>query len=126
MPTVHPPHYNLPVYSAELLDIQNPRNAGEVEAPDATANWKNPAWETFLNSRSIGSNRITDIRFRAKVAFCDGLRSASRSWSQAKMLTRPAREPGKSWRKVGGLPQASAHAGHWRWTRSYAFAEPLS
>src|ERR1700730_19364192 len=70
---MRPPHYNLPVYSADLLDhFQNPRNAGEVEAPDATAQLENPACGDILElslkleKTKLEGSRIADIRFRAK------------------------------------------------------------
>jgi NifU-like protein involved in Fe-S cluster formation len=63
------------VYSAELLDhFQNPRNAGEVEAPDRTARLENPACGDILElsvrlegiATKPEGKRIADIRFRAK------------------------------------------------------------
>src|ERR1019366_3598543 len=80
-----PAHYNRPVYSADLLDhFQNPRNAGEIEAPDRTARLENPVCGDILeltlrldgggnsdgsvddNHASNAPKRISDIRFRAK------------------------------------------------------------
>ena len=61
-------HYNRPVYSAELLDhFQNPRNAGEIEAPDSLARLQNPACGDILElTLKLDGRRIADIRFRAK------------------------------------------------------------
>src|ERR1700690_2189357 len=66
-------HYNRPVYSAELLDhFQNPRNAGELEAPDRSARLENPVCGDILElslkleKTKAEGKRIADIRFRAK------------------------------------------------------------
>jgi nitrogen fixation NifU-like protein len=119
------------VYSAELLDhFQNPRNAGEVEAPDATARLENPACGDVLElsvrlektklegkriiDKHIIDKRIVDIRFRAKgcvPAMACG--SALTELIQGKSIEE-ARHVSREElvRKVGGLPQASAHASH--------------
>jgi nitrogen fixation NifU-like protein len=119
------------VYSTELLDhFQNPRNAGEVEAPDATARLENPACgdvlelsvrleKTKLEGKRIIDKRvidkhIVDIRFRAKgcvPAMACG--SALTELIQGKSIEE-ARHVSRDElvRKVGGLPQASAHASH--------------
>jgi nitrogen fixation NifU-like protein len=109
------------VYSAELLDhFQNPRNAGEVATPDATARLENPACGDILElsvrlekSKSEGK-RIVDIRFRAKgcvPAMACG--SAITELIQGKSVEE-ARQVSREELvlKVGGLPQASAHASH--------------
>jgi NifU-like protein involved in Fe-S cluster formation len=109
------------VYSAKLLDhFQNPRNAGEVEAPDATARLENPACGDILElsvrleKTKLEGNRIVDIRFRAKgcvpaMACASALTELvqGKSIEQARQLSRE-----ELVRKVGGLPQASAHASH--------------
>lgn len=109
------------VYSAELLDhFQNPRNAGEVEAPDATARLENPACGDILElsvrveKTKLKGKRIVDIRFRAKgcvpaMACASALTELiqGKSIEQARQLSRE-----ELVRKVGGLPQASAHASH--------------
>jgi nitrogen fixation NifU-like protein len=113
------------VYSAELLDhFQNPRNAGEVEAPDSTARLENPACgdilelslrlEKSLEKRKLEAKRIAEIRFRAK-----GCVPAMACGSAITELVRgknvdEARQISREElvRKVGGLPQASAHASH--------------
>ena len=116
MPTVHPPHYNLPVYSAELLDhFQNPRNAGEVEAPDAIAQLENPACGDVLElTLKLEGSRIADIRFRAKgcvpAMACGSAITELVKGKNADEARRVNRED--LIRKVGGLPQASAHASH--------------
>jgi NifU-like protein involved in Fe-S cluster formation len=109
------------VYSAELLDhFQNPRNAGEVEAPDATARLENPACGDILElsvrfeETKRKGKRIVDIRFRAKgcvpaMACGSALTELiqGKSIEQARQVSRE-----ELVQKVGGLPQASAHAGH--------------
>ncbi len=113
------------MYSAELLDhFQNPRNAGEVEAPDSTARLENPACgdilelslrlEKSLEKRKLEAKRIAEIRFRAK-----GCVPAMACGSAITELVRgknvdEARQISREElvRKVGGLPQASAHASH--------------
>jgi len=110
------PHYNRSVYSAELLDhFQNPRNAGEVEAPDSFARLQNPACGDVLElTLKLNGRRVSDIRFRAKgcvPAMACG--SAITELIKGKNLDE-ARQVSREElvRKVGGLPQASAHASH--------------
>jgi NifU-like protein involved in Fe-S cluster formation len=114
-------NYNCAVYSSELLDhFQNPRNAGAMEAPDAIAQLENPVCGDVLElslklkkNESEGS-RIADIRFRAKgcvpVMACGSAITElvkGRSIVEARRLSRE-----ELVRKIGGLPQASAHASH--------------
>lgn len=111
-----PAHYNFPVYSAELLDhFQNPRNAGAVEAPDSTAQLENPACGDILElTLKLEGKRVADIRFRAKgcvpaMACGSALTELikGKTLDEARQLSRE-----ELVRKVGGLPQASAHASH--------------
>jgi NifU-like protein involved in Fe-S cluster formation len=109
------------VYSPELLDhFQNPRNAGEVEVPDATARLENPACGDILElsvrlqETKLEGTRIVDIRFRAKgcvpaIACASALTELiqGKSIEQAWQVSRE-----ELVRKVGGLPRASAHASH--------------
>jgi nitrogen fixation NifU-like protein len=113
---MRPAHYNLHVYSPELLDhFQNPRNAGQVEAPDATAQLENPACGDVLElTLKLEGKRIADIRFRAKgcvPAMACG--SALTELVKGKNLDEARRVSREELvRKVGGLPQASSHASH--------------
>ena len=114
-------HYNRRVYSAELLDhFQNPRNAGEVEAPDRAARLENPACGDILElslkleKTKLEGKRIADIRFRAKgcvpAMACGSAITElikGKNVDEARQLSRE-----ELVRKVGGLPQASAHASH--------------
>jgi len=128
-----PTHYNRHVYSPELLDhFQNPRNAGEIEAPDRSVRQENPVCGDILElslkldtnqdtSRdhrleptNPGARRIADIRFRAKgcvpAMACGSAVTElvkGRSLDEARKLSRE-----ELVRKVGGLPQASSHASH--------------
>ena len=113
------------MYSAELLDhFQNPRNAGEIEDPDGSARLENPVcgdilelslkFEERLDKTKFEGRRIADIRFRAKgcvptMACGSALTELvkGRNVDQARKLSRE-----ELVRKVGGLPQASAHASH--------------
>jgi nitrogen fixation NifU-like protein len=109
------------VYSAELLDhFEHPRNAGEVASPDATARLENPACGDILElsvrleKTKLEGQHIADIRFRAKgcvPAMACG--SALTELIQGKSIDE-ARQVSREElvRKVGGLPQASAHASH--------------
>jgi nitrogen fixation NifU-like protein len=116
MLTVRPAHYNRPVYSPELLDhFQNPRNAGEVEAPEATAQLENPACGDILElTLKLEGRRIADIRFRAKgcvpAMACGSAITElvkGKSVDEARLVSREDLV-----RKVGALPQASAHASY--------------
>jgi nitrogen fixation NifU-like protein len=113
------------VYSAELLDhFQNPRNAGEVEAPDSTARLENPACgdilelslklEKSLETTKLEAKRIAEIRFRAKgcvpAMACGSAITELVKGKNVEEARQISRE--ELVRKVGGLPQASAHASH--------------
>ena len=113
------------MYSAELLDhFQNPRNAGQVEAPDRTARLENPVCgdilelsvklEKPLEPANPDATRIADIRFRAKgcvpTLACGSAITElvkGRTVAEARNLSRE-----DLIRNVGGLPPASDHASH--------------
>jgi nitrogen fixation protein NifU and related proteins len=109
-------HYNRPVYSVELLDhFQNPRNAGEIEAPDSTARLENPACGDILElTLKLEGKRIAEIRFRAKgcvpAMACGSAITELVKGKNVDEARQVSRE--ELVRKVGGLPQASAHASH--------------
>ena len=110
------PHYNRSVYSAELLDhFQNPRNPGEVEAPDSSARLQNPACGDILElTLKLDGSRVSDIRFRAKgcvpAMACGSAITELIKGKNVEEARQVSRE--ELVRKVGGLPQASAHASH--------------
>jgi nitrogen fixation protein NifU and related proteins len=104
------------MYSAQLLDhFQNPRNAGEVAAPDATVQVENPACGDILElSVRVTDGRIAEIRFRAKgcvpsMACASALTELlqGRRVEEAYKLRRE-----EIVKAVGGLPKASSHASH--------------
>jgi nitrogen fixation NifU-like protein len=108
--------YNRPVYSSQLLDhFQNPRNVGDVEAPDASAELSNPACGDILRlSVKIEGGRIADVRFRAKgcvPAMACG--SAITEMVRGRTLMEARKTTTEELlRAVGGLPEASSHAAH--------------
>jgi NifU-like protein involved in Fe-S cluster formation len=119
------------VYSVELLDhFQNPRNAGVIEEPDSIAQLENPVCgdvlelslkldkprleKPKLENPKSGSTRIAEIRFRAKgcvpTMACGSAiteLAKGKSVDEARKLSRE-----ELVQKIGGLPQASAHASH--------------
>jgi len=104
------------VYSPELLDhFQNPRNAGDVETPDASAQLENPACGDVLKlTVKLSGKQIADIRFRAKGCVpsmaCGSALTELIKGKTVEEARRVSREE-LVW-KVGGLPPASAHASH--------------
>jgi nitrogen fixation protein NifU and related proteins len=113
---MRPAIYNPSVYSAELLDhFQNPRNAGEIESPDATARLENPVCGDILElSLKLEGTRIADIRFRAKGCVPTIACASAITELVKRKNTDEARQVSREElvREVGGLPQASAHASH--------------
>ena len=102
------------MYSAQLLDhFENPRNVGEVEEPDASAQVENPACGDVLRlSLKLERDRIADIRFRAK-GCVPAMACGSAVTEMAKGLTATqAQQLSREdlLRKVGGVPEASNHA----------------
>jgi nitrogen fixation protein NifU and related proteins len=113
--------YNHTVYSPEVLDhFQNPRNAGAVATPDATARLENPVCGDILElslkleKMNSGSPRIIDIRFRAKgcvpVMACGSAVTELIKGKTVEEARKVSRE--EVVRHLGGLPPASAHASH--------------
>ena len=104
------------MYSAEVLDhFQNPRNAGEVPNADARVQIENPACGDVLElTAKIADERVVEIRFRAKGCVCAMACSSAltemvvgKTVREAQALTRE-----ELVQRVGGLPEASAHAGY--------------
>jgi nitrogen fixation NifU-like protein len=105
---------SLVMYSARLLDhFQNPRNAGEVSEPDATAEIENPACGDVLRlTLRISGGRIAEIRFKAKgcvpsMACASALTELvnGKTLAETQELKRETLIA-----EVGGVPQASTHA----------------
>ena len=105
---------DLQMYSAQLLDhFQNPRNAGEIDDADATAEIENPVCGDILRlTLKVRGGQITQARFKAKgcvAAIACG--SALTELVAGKTLdeARSLRSANIS-TAVGELPQGSAHA----------------
>jgi NifU-like protein involved in Fe-S cluster formation len=104
------------MYSAKLLDhFEHPRNAGEVAEPDAAVEFSNPACGDVLKlTLRIHDGQVAEIRFLAKgcvPAMACG--SAITELARGKTLEEAAelrREDIVA--AVGGLPEASGHAGY--------------
>jgi nitrogen fixation protein NifU and related proteins len=99
-----------------VLDhFQNPRNAGEVAEPHASAQLENPACGDILKlTVRIDAGRIAEIRFLAKgcvptIACASALTELlkGRTVDEARKLHRE-----EIVQAVGGLPEASLHASH--------------
>jgi nitrogen fixation NifU-like protein len=108
--------YNLVVFAARLLDhFQNPRNPGEIASPDASAELENPVCGDILKlTLRMKGDRITEIRFLAKGCVpAMACASAVTELVQGKTLEQAHRLRREDLLEaVGGLPEASAHAGH--------------
>jgi nitrogen fixation protein NifU and related proteins len=103
------------MYSRQVLDhFQNPRNAGEIALPDAQADIENPVCGDILRlTLTITANRISEARFKAKgcvaaIACGSALTELvnGKSTVEAQQVRREDIESA-----LGGLPQASTHAG---------------
>jgi NifU-like protein involved in Fe-S cluster formation len=101
------------MYSAQLLDhFQNPRNAGEIRAADATVEIENPACGDVLRlTLKINAGKITHAQFKAK-----GCVAAIACGSAlTELVVGKTLDEARSLRRkdivaaVGGLPQASNH-----------------
>ncbi len=104
------------MYSPQILDhFQHPRNPGQVANPDASAQIENPACGDILKlTLRVTDGRIEEIRFLAQgcvpAMACASLLTElvqGRTVVEARHLRREDLV-----RALGGLPQASTHAGH--------------
>src|SRR2546429_9911107 len=104
------------MYSPQLLDhFQNPRNAGEITDPAASVQLENPACGDILKlTLRVTDGRIAEIRFLAKgcvpAMACGSLLPElvhGRTVTEASRLRRE-----ELVQAIGGLPEASSHAGH--------------
>ena len=104
------------MYSPQLLDhFENPRNAGDLPAPDVTVQVQNPACGDILKlTLKIADGRISKIGFRAKgcvpaIACGSALTELvkGRSLAETSNLSRE-----ELVQRVGGLPEASSHASY--------------
>lgn len=102
------------MYSPELLDhFQNPRNAGEIEDPDAQARVENPVCGDILEvSMKLDGDKIADIRFLAKGCVPSmACGSAITELAKGKTIAeaRGIRRE-ELIQKLAGVPEASTHA----------------
>ena len=104
------------MYSPQLLDhFENPRNAGEVDNPDAVVQVQNPACGDIVKlSLKVSDGRVTEIRFLAKgcvpaMACASALTELikGKTLDTAKKLQRD-----ELVQAVGDLPEASTHASY--------------
>jgi NifU-like protein involved in Fe-S cluster formation len=104
------------VYSPQVLDhFEHPRNPGLVNAPDATAQVENPVCGDVLKlTARISHDRIIEIRFLAKGCVpAMACASAAAEFLEGKTLGEAAALKREDLvLKLGGLPEASTHAGH--------------
>jgi nitrogen fixation protein NifU and related proteins len=104
------------MYSAQMLDhFQNPRNAGEIPDPDATAEVENPACGDILRlTLKVSDGRILAARFKARGCVA----SMACGSALTEIITGKAVREARAVQleqiavAVGGLPQASTHAAH--------------
>jgi len=104
------------MYSAQVLDhFEHPRNVGDVSDATASAQVENPACGDVMRlSVRVEDGRIVAAAFRAQgcvpsVACGSRLTEAllGQTLAHAKGMRRE-----ELVRDLGGLPEASAHAGH--------------
>jgi nitrogen fixation protein NifU and related proteins len=104
------------MYSAQVLDhFQNPRNAGEIQNPDARVEIENPACGDVLElTAKITSGKIAEIRFRAKGCVSAMACASALTEMVTGMLLQDARRFRREelLERVGGLPEASQHAAY--------------
>jgi nitrogen fixation protein NifU and related proteins len=104
------------MYSPQVLDhFEHPRNSGQVENATASVRLENPACGDILElSAAIQSGKFAEIRFRAKGCVpsiaCASALTALVNGKTIQEATRLTRED--LVREVGGLPEASQHAGY--------------
>jgi nitrogen fixation protein NifU and related proteins len=102
------------MYSAQVLDhFQNPRNVGEISAPDATAEVQNPACGDILRiTLKVSDGRIVASRFKAKGCVAAMACGSALTEIVNGKTVREARalQREQITAEVGGLPQASTHA----------------
>jgi len=103
-------------YSPQLLDhFEHPRNVGEVEHADATAEVENPACGDIMRlSLKLDAGRIAEARFLTRGC----VPSIACGSALTEMLVGKSAAQARSIRReelvaaVGGLENASIHASH--------------
>jgi nitrogen fixation NifU-like protein len=104
------------MYSPEVLDhFEHPRNAGALDAPDASVQIENPACGDVLQLMVKSSGgRLREIRFLARGCVASmACGSALTELVRGKSIVEArAMQRDELVRAVGGLPPASMHASH--------------
>jgi nitrogen fixation NifU-like protein len=104
------------VYSPQVLNhFEHPHNPGVVDSPDATAQVENPVCGDVVKlTARIFQGRITEIKFLAKGCVpAMACASALAEFLEGKPIGEAARLTREQLvMKLGGLPEASAHASH--------------
>jgi len=106
----------LAMYSPQLLDhFERPRNPGEIDDPNASAQVENPACGDVLKlTLKLEGDRVVDIRFRAKG--CVPMMACGSAITE--LVKGKTVDEARSLQAVnvvgavGGLPEASTHASH--------------
>ncbi len=104
------------MYSRQVLDhFEHPRNAGAVDSPDASAQVENPACGDILKlTAKLIDGRITEVKFLAKgcvpAIACGSALTELVIGKTAKEAAAVSRE--ELVQSLGGLPEASTHAGY--------------
>lgn len=104
------------MYSRQVLDhFEHPRNTGVVNSPDASAEVENPACGDILRlTAKLTGGRIAEVKFLAKgcvpAIACGSALTELLIGKTRKEAGAVSRE--ELVRELGGLPEASTHAGH--------------
>lgn len=102
------------MYSCQVIDhFEHPRNAGELEDPDAQVRIENPACGDILELfAKMRDGRISELRFKAKgcvpAMACGSLITQMTSGKSLEEAFAISRE--EVMERIGGLPPASGHA----------------
>jgi nitrogen fixation NifU-like protein len=103
------------VYSPQVLDhFEHPRNAGLVNSPDVTVQVENPVCGDVLKlTARISQDRIVEIKFLAKGCVpAMACASALAEFLEGKTLAQASALKREDLvQRLGGLPEASTHAG---------------
>jgi nitrogen fixation NifU-like protein len=100
-------------YSATVIEhFENPRNAGELDAPDGDATTSNPVCGDRMRVMiSVADGRIADVRWQTRgcppaIATSSFASELVKGWTleEVEALTREALAEG-----VGGLPRDKVH-----------------
>ena len=95
--------------------FEHPRNAGVVDSPDSSVQVENPACGDVLKlTAKLTNGRIAEVKFQAKgcvpsIACGSALTELviGKTFKEASAVSREDLV-----RALGGLPEASTHAGH--------------